>query len=136
MLVDDDEDARDLLARLLHGEGYQTVGLASPADALTFLETTKPALVITDFEMPGMNGLTFFREIRKDPSLRHVPVIIFSARSGEVRDVALQAGIDAYLVKGSMDWAILEYEILRLAGPGTLEKRLPDVPPPRAKDAG
>ena len=136
LIVDDHESTRSLLARLLTEDGYQTEAVAGPAEALAFLKTTKPALVITDFSMPEMDGLTLLAEMRKDPHLGDVPVIMFSALGGKWREVALRAGVNAYIVKGSMDFATLQHEIRRLAGPGMLEKRLPDVPAARAKDAG
>ena len=135
-MVDDQQETRYLLARLVNGDGYQAVAVGDAAEALVFLETIKPSLVITDFDMPGMNGLALFTQIRMDPRHRDVPVIMFSANDGEVREAALREGVDAYVVKYSMDWATLQREILRLAGAGTLEKSLPDVTPAREKDAG
>lgn len=136
LLVDDHEDTRRVLVQMLQGEGYQAVAAADGPGALAFLKTTRPSLAILDFNMPGMSGLALFAEIRKNGRLAEMPVIMFSSHGSGVRESALKAGVDAYIAKDSMDWATLHREILRLVGPGTLEKKLPDVPPARAKDAG
>ncbi|HKQ49718.1 MAG TPA: response regulator [Phycisphaerae bacterium] len=135
LIVDDYEDTRNVLAHLLRREGYDAVTAPGPAEALAFLEKTKPSLVITDFAMLQTNGLMFFAQIRKDTRLRDVPVIMYSAND-VAEKAARQAGIDAYVQKASMDWETLQREVLRLAGPGRLGKSLPDVPPARAKDVG
>jgi CheY-like chemotaxis protein len=136
LLVDDHEDTRRVLVQMLRSEGYQAVAAADGPEALAFLKTTRPSLAILDFNMPGMSGLALFAEIREDGRLAGMPVIMFSSHGSGVRESALKAGVDAYIAKDSMDWATLHREILRLVGPGTLEKKLPDVPPARAKDAG
>lgn len=136
LIVDDDLQTRILLARLLACDGYQTTALATAEEALAFLDSTTPALVITDYDMPGMDGLTLFKEMRGDPRHRDIPVIMFSAHGGTAKEEALVAGVDAYLIKGSLDWALLEEIVFRLAGPGPLEKRLPEVSPARARHAG
>ena len=135
LIADDDPDSRTVLALLLHGDGYETRAVSGSAEALVLLEVLQPALVIADYHMPHMNGLGLFAEMRKDPRHRGTPVILFSADDG-AREAALGAGVSAFVVKGSMDFAALQREVLRFAGPGTLEKKLPDVPPSRAKEAG
>ena len=136
LIVDDDPEARTLLARLLACDGYLTTALASAEEALEFLNSTTPALVITDYDMPGMDGLNLFKEMRDDPRHREIPVIMFSAHGGTAREAALIAGVDAYLIKGSLDWALLEQCVFELAGPGPLERRLPEVSSARARSAG
>lgn len=135
LIVDDLEDSRSMLAHLLMREGYETLTVPGPEEALALLEKIKPSLMIVDFGMPEKNGLTLFAELRKDARLRNVPVIMYSATDA-AKEAALRAGVDAYILKASMDWATLQREVLRLAGPGTLEKSLPQVPPARAKGVG
>ncbi|HKQ47958.1 MAG TPA: response regulator [Phycisphaerae bacterium] len=135
LIVDDADDTRELLAHLLLREGYETLSVPGPAEAMALLEKVRPSLVILDFSMPQKSGLDVFAEIRSDARLRNVPVIMYSANDS-ARESAMRAGIDAFILKGSMDWSALHREVVRLAGPGTLHKSLPDVPPARAKDAG
>ena len=56
-----------------------SVGVSCGREALLFLQTRKPRLVILDFNMPDLNGLAVFGQMRKDPHLADVPVIMFSA---------------------------------------------------------
>jgi CheY-like chemotaxis protein len=128
LVVDDHEDTRDVLARMLRFEGYEAVALSSPQEALTFLTDKKPSLIILDYNMPVIDGLTLFRQIRKDARLADVPVIMFSASGGDLKERSLKAGVNAFIVKASLDWADLRREIQRLAGAGN-PARTPPIPP-------
>ena len=135
LLVDDYADTREVLARLLRAEGYWPISVKGPLDAIEFMVKTPPALVISDIKMPGMDGLSFCERIRSDPRWTGVRVVLFSVEEA-TRGAALRAGADAFIQKDSMDWAVLRMEILRLIGPGTLGKTLPNVRPPGVQDAG
>lgn len=135
LVVEDHDDTRQVVARLLQGDGYRVLTASGAVEALTLLEQTRPSLVITDYCMPGTSGLTLLAEIRKSERLRDVPVIMFSADEG-AKHPALAAGVDAFILKDSMDWATLQREIIRLVGAGGLDRSLPHVPPARSKDAG
>lgn len=136
LVVDDSESVRLTLSRLIRSEGYLVVEASAGPEALTWLRAGTPSLVITDFSMPGMDGVTLVSEIRKSDRHSLVPVIMFTACDGEVRDAAFRAGVQAFISKESMDWATLKREVAALAGPATLRSTLPDAPPPpRAKDA-
>ena len=119
LVVDDHEDSRYVLVRMLFYEGYEAIGVASGQEALIFLGANKPSLVVLDYNMPDMDGLAVFSEMKKDDRLRNIPVIMFSANDGQVKEKALLSGVDAYIVKGSLDWADLHREIIRLVGAGT-----------------
>jgi CheY-like chemotaxis protein len=136
LVVDDHEDMRYVLVRTLALDGYQAVAVSSGFEALIYLRTHKPALIVLDYNMPDMDGLMFFAEVRKDHRLRDVPVIMFTADDGPVRETAINLGVDAYVIKGSMDWAELRREIARLAGPGISPKAVPPISPPQSKDVG
>jgi CheY-like chemotaxis protein len=135
LIVDDHGDTREILIRLLKIEGYESIGVKCGTEALLFLKTHKPRLVLLDYSMPDIDGLTVFREIKTDVQTAGIPVIMFSANEGDIRDEAIQAGVDAYVVKGSLDWPFLRKEILRLAGPGTVSSGEPAMPP-RALNRG
>src|SRR3954471_18143921 len=123
LVVDDHDDSRRALLRLLAMEGYEGIGVTSGAEALLFLRTHMPSLVILDYHMSDLDGLSVFLEMRRDPRLAAVPAIMFSADDSGLRDRALAAGIDAYVLKGSLDWSVLCAEVQRLAGPGTAALR-------------
>jgi DNA-binding response OmpR family regulator len=98
VLVVDDEDHIVELARLyLSREGYQVEGVADGAAALTRFAQIKPDLVVLDIMLPGVDGLTICKEIRKQSQ---VPIIMLTARD-EVTDkvVGLEVGADDYLTK-------------------------------------
>src|SRR4030081_3755071 len=98
VLVVDDEDHILELARLyLSREGYQIEGVADGSQALARFGQVKPDLVILDIMLPGVDGLTICKEIRKQSQ---VPIIMLTARD-EVTDkvVGLELGADDYLTK-------------------------------------
>jgi CheY-like chemotaxis protein len=136
LVVDDREVTRYVLLRMLKFEGYDAVGVASGMEALSYLETAKPSLVILDFNMPSMDGLSVLAEIRKNARLEKVSVIMFSASDERVKKQAILAGVDAYVVKGSLDWDDLHREIVRLIGIGLSRPQHPDVGKPRSKEIG
>jgi len=136
LVVDDHEDMRCVLVRTLALDGYKSVAVSSGFEALLYLRAHKPRLILLDYNMPDMDGLMFFSEVRKDHRLHDVPVIMFTADDGPAREKAMKLGVDAYIIKGSMDWAELRREIARLAGPGTSPGAVPSVTPARPKDVG
>ena len=125
LVVEDHADSRTCLIALLSIEGYEAVPCGCGEDALAFLNDNKPGLVILDYGLPDMDGLAVFRAMRSDRRLDDTRVVMFSAYDGRLRDEALAAGVDAFVVKGSLDWERLGGEIRRLAGPTTN--------PPKAK---
>jgi PAS domain S-box-containing protein len=99
LLADDNADMRDYVARLLTGS-YEVEAVADGQAALAAARRSRPDLVLTDVMMPRLDGFGLLRELRADPGLREVPVIMLSARAGEERRVeGYDAGADDYLVK-------------------------------------
>ena len=81
LIVDDDEDIRELLAELLRDEGYRVQTAKNGHDALTSLRTgtDPPCLIILDLMMPVMNGFQFLEALRRDPALSLIPVAVVTA---------------------------------------------------------
>jgi two-component system chemotaxis sensor kinase CheA len=78
------------------------------------------ALVLTDLEMPAMDGLALTRAIRADPARSTLPVVVVTSRgSAEDRRKGIEAGADAYMVKQAFDQQALLATVERLAGPAT-----------------
>jgi CheY-like chemotaxis protein len=136
LVVDDHDDSRRVLLRLLLMDGYEGIGVTSGAEALLFLRTHTPRLVIVDYHMPDVDGLEVFHAMRREPRLAGVRAIMFSAEDGDLRDRALAAGLDAFVLKGSLDWGRLRNEIQRLAGPGAATPNAPPAEAPAAKRLG
>jgi CheY-like chemotaxis protein len=80
LIVEDDEDLREMMAQLLTLEGFQAVAVANGREALDYLHTTdKPNVILLDLMMPVMDGWEFRRRQQADPDLAPVPVIVLSA---------------------------------------------------------
>lgn len=101
ILVVEDEDAvRELITVTLEGAGYRVLGAADAEQAQRLLGDTLPALVLLDWMLPGMNGLEFTRWLKRDESLRQLPIIMLTARGEEANKVqGLEAGVDDYVTK-------------------------------------
>ena len=99
LLADDNADMRDYVRRLLRGRcEVQTVG--DGGAALREVRERRPDLVLADVMMPQMDGFELLRQIRDDPALRDIPVVLLSARAGEESRIeGLAAGANDYLVK-------------------------------------
>jgi signal transduction histidine kinase/CheY-like chemotaxis protein len=99
LLVDDNADMRDYVQRLLAPQ-YQVRTAADGAEALASMRADPPDLLLSDVMMPRLDGFGLVREIRADPALAHLPVILLSARAGEESSIeGLEAGADDYLIK-------------------------------------
>jgi CheY-like chemotaxis protein len=80
LIVEDDEDLREMMAQLLMLEGYQAATVANGREALDYLQRAKrPNVILLDLMMPVMDGWEFQRQLEADPSLAPVPVIVLSA---------------------------------------------------------
>lgn len=100
VLADDNADLRDYIGRLLGERGYTVKSVADGESALAEVRRSRPDLLITDVMMPRLDGMGLLSEIRGDPMLCDLSVIMLSARSGEdARIEGLDAGADDYLTK-------------------------------------
>ena len=81
LVVDDDPGIRESLADLLHDEGYTVMTAVNGKDALVRLRasSTTPCVILLDLMMPVMSGAEFYDELRNDPSLADIPVVVISA---------------------------------------------------------
>jgi signal transduction histidine kinase len=99
LLADDNADMRNYVRELL-GSRYQVDTVPDGAQALEAARRARPELIITDVMMPKIGGFELLRELRADPGLKEVPVIMLSARAGEESRIeGLGAGADDYVVK-------------------------------------
>jgi CheY-like chemotaxis protein len=100
LVVDDSPAQRHYVADCLARQGFDVVTADNGKTALDKAQAVRPALVVSDYEMPVMTGFELVHALRRDPELRQIPVIMLTARDGK-RDMAQMraAGASAYLVK-------------------------------------
>jgi CheY-like chemotaxis protein len=80
LIVEDDEDLRDMMAQMLTIEGFAATAVANGREALDYLQLAiKPHVILLDLMMPVMDGWEFRRRQQADPELAPVPVIVLSA---------------------------------------------------------
>ncbi len=104
LVVEDSLVAGELLTGILCGAGYEAAVTHHGIEALEVLRRDPWDLVISDVDMPEMNGFEFTEQLRGDPRLRDTPVIIVTSRDSEdYRKRGAEAGADAYVTKGSFD---------------------------------
>jgi len=104
LVVDDSLTTRMLEQSILEGAGYDVELASSAKEGLEKASQGQYGLIVTDVEMPGMNGYEFTAETRRRPELRAIPVIMVSSlASEESRRRGTEAGINAYIVKGEFD---------------------------------
>jgi chemotaxis protein histidine kinase CheA len=118
LVVEDSFTVRELQRSILEAAGYPVVTARDGREALGVLERdSQIALVITDFEMPELDGLELTRAIRADGALSSLPVIIITSRGSEDdQHRGIEAGADAYMVKRSFDQQALLATVERLVG--------------------
>lgn len=96
LIVDDEYLIADILSFALEDEGYMAVTAGNGKRALEILERERPALVITDFMMPGMNGLELARKIRGKPEGARLPILLMSGAQGSVGRATPELFDDVY----------------------------------------
>jgi two-component system chemotaxis response regulator CheY len=100
LVVDDDKTTRKLLGLYLKAKGYEIVTAENGLDALEKLGTESINLVVSDMNMPYMDGIELTKNIRADENLKHLPVIMVTTEADEEeKKKAHEAGVDDYLVK-------------------------------------
>ena len=100
LVIEDDPFTRELLQEELHDLGYHATFLGNGVEALKTVRETKPDIILLDVMIPGMDGYSVCRALRKDPSTLHIPIIFITAR-GSTEDVirGLELGANDYVTK-------------------------------------
>lgn len=116
LVVDDSLSNRKSMRLMLEGMGYLVHTAVDGMDALKLMNTINVDLVLTDLEMPRMNGLEFTQAIRIWPEKEHIPVVMVTSRSTRKhRELAAQEGVDGYLTKPVQE-VLLEQEVHKWLG--------------------
>jgi two-component system cell cycle response regulator len=109
LVVDDSEVTRAILARTLRGAGFEVLEARDGAEGAMTALRERPAVVVTDLEMPTMDGFPLLRLLKADPASAHMPVLILTSH-GEAasRYWGLRTGADAYLTKDHRPGELVE----------------------------
>jgi two-component system chemotaxis sensor kinase CheA len=115
LVAEDSITSRTLLKNILESAGYQVKTTVDGIDALTALHSETFDLVVSDIEMPRMNGFDLVSKIRGDKKTAELPVILVTAlESREDRERGIDVGANAYIVKRSFDQSNLLEVISKL----------------------
>jgi two-component system chemotaxis response regulator CheY len=100
LVVDDSSSLRQVVAIALKSAGYEVIEACDGKDALTKLNGTKVHLIISDVNMPNMDGITLVKEVKKLPDYKFTPIIMLTTESQEGKKQEGQAaGAKAWVVK-------------------------------------
>jgi PAS domain S-box-containing protein len=127
LVVDDEQEARDMLRRLLESHGWSVVEAANGRLAIEKLQERRPAVILLDLMMPEMNGFQFVEELRKNDDWRDIPVVVVTAKdlTPEERHF-LDSQVGTVLQKGAYQSEELLRETGRLVA-SRIGKRTPNL---------
>ena len=91
LVVDDEHDSRALLRTYLEEDGYRTAEASDGAEGLSLARELRPALITLDIRMPNVDGLSMLRQLRNDPELADIPVVVVSIEAAEHRGALIGA---------------------------------------------
>ena len=116
-MVEDSVGVRELERSLLAAAGYAVDTAVDGVDGAARLTGQPYDLIVTDIEMPGMDGLELTRTVRATPGWQAVPVVVMTSRDSEAdRRAGMDAGADAYLHKSDFSASDLLGTVARLLG--------------------
>lgn len=100
LIIEDEEDAAELFAEMMRVSGFRVLKISNSAPALAMMAAEKPDVLILDIMMPEISGLDILRQMRRDPELAEIPVVVVSAKSmpADIKN-GMEAGASTYLTK-------------------------------------
>jgi two-component system, cell cycle response regulator DivK len=100
LIIEDNEKNRKLIRDLLQAKGYQTIEAESAEEGIKLAEESKPALVLMDIQLSGMDGITAMKQLKATPATRSIPVMAITASAMTYnRESMLAEGFDGYQIK-------------------------------------
>ncbi len=100
LVVEDQEDNRRIIRDLLASVGYEVMEAVTGEEGVAAAETHRPDLILMDVQLPGLDGYEATRQIKANPDLEHIPIIVVTSYALSGDDVkAFEAGCDAYVSK-------------------------------------
>jgi chemosensory pili system protein ChpA (sensor histidine kinase/response regulator) len=110
LIVDDSMSVRRAVAMLLEDHGYEVALARDGLEAVKSMDVARPDVLLTDLEMPNMNGLELTAHVRSRPELAQLPVIMITSRSMDKhRRQAMASGVNTYLTKPYTDQELLQH---------------------------
>jgi len=117
MIVDDSASMRQVISIALRDAGYDLVEASDGKDALKKLDGTRVHLIISDINMPNMDGITFVREVKQLAKYKFTPIIMLTTEVNQAKkEAAKEAGAKAWVNKPFQPKTLLE-AISKLMGP-------------------
>jgi two-component system chemotaxis response regulator CheY len=109
LLVDDSAAVRTVASIALREAGYEVIDAVNGSEALKKLGTERVNLIISDVNMPVMDGITFLKEVKKHPTSKFTPVIMLTTEAGEdKKQEGRAAGAKAWIIKPFEPRALLD----------------------------
>jgi len=100
LVVDDDKTTRKMISLILKSKGYEVETAENGLEALQKLGLEKINLILTDMNMPYMDGIEFTKQVRANPDFSNIPIVMITTEADEdEKKRAFEAGVDDYLVK-------------------------------------
>ena len=100
LVVDDDKTTRKMVSLILKSKGYEVVTAENGMEALQKLGLEQINLILTDMNMPYMDGIEFTKQVRATPDFSHIPIVMLTTEADEdEKKRAFEAGVDDYIVK-------------------------------------
>ncbi|MCS7214547.1 MAG: response regulator [Thermodesulfovibrio sp.] len=100
LIVDDDKTTRKMISLILKSKGYEVVTAENGIEALQILGLEKINLILTDMNMPYMDGIELIKQVRTNPDISNIPIVMITTEADEdEKRKAFDAGVDDYLVK-------------------------------------
>lgn len=118
LIAEDEANIAESLGFILGREGFQVTCVADGESALRRLHADPPQVLVLDVMLPGVNGFEVLKQVRADPALQALPVLILTAKTqAHDRRIAEEAGASAYITKPFSNRDVVE-QLRRLAGAG------------------
>jgi len=116
LIIEDEEDAAELFAEMMRVSGFRVLKTSTSTPALSMMTAEKPDMDILDIMMPEISGLDILRQMRSDPALANIPVVVVSATTmpADIKS-GMDAGASTYLTK-PVGFQELKEAVVRVLG--------------------
>ncbi|MBI2042576.1 MAG: response regulator [Candidatus Nealsonbacteria bacterium] len=100
LIIDDEEAVQKILISKLSGAGFEPLSAMDGKEGLKATKKERPDLILLDIVMPVMDGISYLKELKKDPEVKDIPILILTnLASDEMVQKSLEQGVTDYLVK-------------------------------------